>query len=163
MILNETFERGGIREAGVSYPGPAATGRSATTTFRADGGDQRPNASPCRIAASRNASQGAAITWDMFPILGVQPILGRHLRAEDDRPGAEPVVMLSHEVWQRRYQGDPNIIGRSITVNGRPHTVVGVMPVGFSFPENQKIWIPLGPIGGNGTRGRRATCSRSAG
>ena len=53
--------------------------------------------------------------------------------------------MLSHEVWQRRYLGDPNIIGRSINVNGRPHTVSGVMPVGFSFPENQKIWIPLGP------------------
>ena len=54
--------------------------------------------------------------------------------------------MLSHEVWQRRYQGDPAIAGRSVIVNGRPHTVTGVMPVGFSFPENQKIWIPLGPL-----------------
>ena len=98
-----------------------------------------------RSAARPERFQGAAITWDMFPILGVQPVLGRHFRADDDRPGAEPVVMLSHEVWQRRYQGDPNIIGRSVTVNGRPHTVVGVMPIGFSFPENQKIWIPLGP------------------
>jgi putative ABC transport system permease protein len=89
--------------------------------------------------------QGAAITWDMFPILGVQPLLGRHFRADDDRPGAEPVVMLSYEIWQRRYQGDPNIIDRSVTVNGRPHTVAGVMPIGFNFPENQKVWIPLGP------------------
>ena len=53
-------------------------------------------------------------------MLGVPPVLGRHLNAEDDRPGAEPVVMLSHEVWQRRYQGDPQIIGRSVTVNGKP-------------------------------------------
>ena len=62
--------------------------------------------------------QGAAITWNLFPILGVQPILGRHFREDDDRPGAEPVVMLSHEVWQRRYHGDPAVVGRSITVNG---------------------------------------------
>ena len=65
------------------------------------------------------------MTWNMFPILGVKPVLGRHLRADDDLPGAEPVVILSHDVWQRRYQADPKIIGRSVTVNGRPHTVVG--------------------------------------
>ncbi|HTH26451.1 MAG TPA: ABC transporter permease, partial [Vicinamibacterales bacterium] len=88
---------------------------------------------------------GALVTWTMFPILGVNPVMGRHLRAEDDRPGAEPVVILSHEVWQRRYQSDPQIIGRRVTVNGKPHTVVAVMPIGFSFPENQKVWIPLGP------------------
>ena len=90
--------------------------------------------------------QGSAITWDLFPVLGVAPILGRHFNAEDDRPGAEPVVMLSHEVWQRRYQGDPSLVGRSVSVNGRPHTVVGIMPPKFSFPEDQKIWVPLGPL-----------------
>jgi putative ABC transport system permease protein len=143
LVLNENFERGGIREAGVSYQ-DLKDWRERTTTFAqiaALGGRT--------IAVSDQGDperfQGAAITWDMFPILGVHPILGRHFRAEDDRPGAEPVVMLSHEVWQRRYQGDPNIVGRSINVNGRPHTVAGVMPVGFNFPENQRIWIPLGP------------------
>jgi putative ABC transport system permease protein len=143
FVLNETFERGGIRDAGVSYQ-DLKDFEERTTTFA-----QMAALGGRTIAVSDQGDperfQGAAITWDMFPILGVQPILGRHFRAEDDRPGAEPVVMLSHEVWQRRYQGDPNIIGRSINVNGRPHTVAGVMPVGFSFPENQKIWIPLGP------------------
>jgi len=143
FILNETFERGGIREAGVSYQ-DLKDFEERTTTFAqmaALGGQT--------IAVSDQGDperfEGAAITWDMFSVLGVPPVLGRHFRAEDDRPGAEPVVMLSHEVWQRRYQGDPNVIGRGINVNGRPHTVAGVMPVGFSFPENQKIWIPLGP------------------
>ena len=143
FILNGTFERGGIRESGVSYP-DLKDFEERTTTFA-----QIAALGSRTIAVSDQGDperfQGAAITWDMFPILGVQPILGRQLRPEDDRPGAEPVVMLSHEVWQRRYQGDPNIIGRSINVNGRPHTVAGVMPVGFSFPENQKIWIPVGP------------------
>jgi putative ABC transport system permease protein len=143
LVLNETFERGGIREAGVSYQ-DLKDWRERTTTF-----EQMAALGGRTIAVSDQGDperfQGAAITWNMFPILGVQPILGRHFRPDDDRPGAEPVVTLSHEVWQRRYQGDPNIIGRSINVNGRPHTVAGVMPVGFNFPENQKIWIPLGP------------------
>jgi putative ABC transport system permease protein len=76
----------------------------------------------------------------------VPPALGRHFNEQDDQPGAEPVLILSDEVWQRRYQGDRNIIGRSISVNGRPHTVVAVMPPKFNFPEDQKAWIPLRPI-----------------
>ena len=99
--------------------------------------------------------QGAAITSNLFPTLGVQPILGRHFREDDDRPGAEPVVMLSHEVWQRRYHGDPAVVGRSIRVNGKPHTVIGVMPPRFSFPETQKVWIPLGPDAATDTRDSR--------
>jgi putative ABC transport system permease protein len=144
FILNQTFERGGIRDAGVSYQDLRDLEERSTmfAPMAALGGRT--------IALSDHGEaerfQGAAITWDMFPILGVPPLLGRHFRAEDDRPGAEPVVMLSYEVWQRRYQGAPDIVGRSVTVNGRPHTVAGVMPVGFSFPENQKVWIPLGPL-----------------
>ena len=144
FILNQTFERGGIRDAGVSYQDLRDLEERSITFAQMAGLGGR------TIALSDQGEperfQGAAITWDMFQILGVPPLLGRHFRADDDRPGAEPVVMLSHEIWQRRYQEDPNIIGRSVTVNGAPHTVAGVMPVGFHFPENQKIWIPLGPI-----------------
>ena len=70
---------------------------------------------------------------------------GRLFRKDDDRPGAEPVVMLSGEVWQRRCHGDPGVVGRSIHINGKPDTVVGAMPPRFSFPETQKVWIPGGP------------------
>ena len=142
--FNETFERGGIRESGVSYQTlrdweAQATSFSSMAALAGRSITLSDTVEPERL-------EGAAITWDLFPALGVPPALGRHFNAQDDRPGAEPVLILSHEVWQRRYQGDPSIIGRAMSVNGRPHTVVAVMPPRFNFPENQKAWIPLGPI-----------------
>src|SRR5688572_8245093 len=134
FVLNQSFERGGIRDAGVSYQDLRDLEERSTTFAQMAALGGRTMALSDQGEAER--FQGAAITWDMFPILGVPPLLGRHFRADDDRPGAEPVVMLSYEVWQRRYQGDPNIVGRAVTVNGRPHTVAGVMPIGFNFPEN---------------------------
>jgi putative ABC transport system permease protein len=89
---------------------------------------------------------GATISWNMFPMLGIQPILGRQIRPEEDTPGGPRVVLLSHGVWQRRYAADPSIIGRSITVNGNPHTVVGVMPPRFAFPERAQLWITMAQI-----------------
>jgi putative ABC transport system permease protein len=143
VLLNETFERGGVTEANVAYQ-TLRDWQERTTTFAAMAAS-----SGRSIALTDGAEperfEGAAITWNLFPVLGVQPMLGRHFRADDDRPGAEPVVILSHEVWQRRYLSDPAIIGRSVAVNGQPHTIVAVMPVGFAFPEIQKVWIPLGP------------------
>jgi putative ABC transport system permease protein len=89
---------------------------------------------------------GAGVSWDLFPMLGTPPILGRGFSAEDDRPGAGNVVLLGHDLWTRRYHGDERIIGQSILVNGRPHVVIGVMPPGFAFPNNQRLWVPLEPI-----------------
>ena len=89
---------------------------------------------------------GATVTANMFPMLGIQPILGRQFRPEEDRAGGPPVVMLSHGVWQRRYAADPSIVGRVITVSGTSSTVVGVMPPYFQFPERAQLWIPLTPI-----------------
>jgi predicted permease len=89
---------------------------------------------------------GATVTWNMFPMIGVQPIIGRQIREDEDRPGAARVVLLSYGVWQRRYAGDPSIAGRTITVNGNAHTVIGVMPPRFQFPEQAQLWIPQTPI-----------------
>src|SRR5471030_2656207 len=89
---------------------------------------------------------GATVTWNMFPMIGVQPILGRQIRQEEDTPGGPRVVLLSHGVWQRRYASDPSVIGRVITVNGNPHTIIGVMPPKFQFPEQAQLWIPQTPI-----------------
>ena len=86
---------------------------------------------------------GGAISHDLFPLLGVGPQLGRGINAEDDRPGGEPVVLLSDDLWDRRYNRDKSIIGRAIQVNSRPHTVVGIMPPKFRFPENQYLWLPI--------------------
>ena len=70
---------------------------------------------------------GGLITWNFFPLLGIQPIIGRGFREDEDRAGAEPVVLLSEGLWRQRYAGDPALVGRSIVVDGRPHTVVGIM------------------------------------
>ena len=90
---------------------------------------------------------GCTITWNLFELLGQPPALGRNFGPEDDRPGAEPVVMLSHEVWQTRYLGDRTAVGRAISINGRPHTIVGVMPPRFAFPETQRLWVPIAEYG----------------
>jgi putative ABC transport system permease protein len=89
---------------------------------------------------------GSTVGWNFFPTLGVQPFLGRGFREEEDRPGAPGVVLLSHDLWTRRYAGDSTVIGRTVTVNAAPHTIVGVMPPGFRFPENEQAWVPLTPL-----------------
>jgi putative ABC transport system permease protein len=98
---------------------------------------------------------GATVTWNLFPMPGVQPILGRQFLPTEDRAGGPPVVMLSHGVWQRRYAGDRSIVGRTITVSGTPSTVVGVMPPQFQFPELAQLWIPLTPVEYATKRGER--------
>ena len=88
---------------------------------------------------------GSSITPNIFQIVGVKPQLGRDFVAGDAaRAGFEQVVLLSDALWRRSYGGDPAIIGRSVRINDRALTVVGVMPAGFSFPENDEIWLPMG-------------------
>ena len=86
---------------------------------------------------------GSWITSNAFDILGVRPLLGRSFRPGEDAPPGDQVAILAYSTWRERYAGDPAVIGRVIRVNGLPYTVVGVMPEGFAFPNNDKIWIPL--------------------
>ena len=76
------------------------------------------------------------VTPDLLDVLRIQPALGRGFRPDDGGPGADPVVLLSHGLWERRYLGDPGVLGRSISMDGVAHTVVGVMPPEFLFPFN---------------------------
>ncbi len=85
---------------------------------------------------------GGYVTDDFFKIIGVAPILGRDFTVEDNKPGAEKVTILSHEIWQRDFGGDPNIIGQAVRINGKAATVIGVMPVGFKFPVTEQLWVP---------------------
>jgi putative ABC transport system permease protein len=98
---------------------------------------------------------GGAVSHDLFTLLGRAPQLGRSFNADDDRPGAEPVVLIGDDLWKRRYNSDPSIVGRAIQVNSRPHTVVGVMPPNFKFPENQYLWLPLAEFAVSPQRGAR--------
>jgi predicted permease len=89
---------------------------------------------------------GAGVSWDLFPMLGTQPIRGRGFTPEEDREAGADVVLLGYDVWMRRYAGSGDVVGRTILVNSKPHVVVGVMPQGFAFPNNQKLWVPLVPL-----------------
>ncbi len=86
---------------------------------------------------------GGYVTEDFFKIVGVTPIMGRDFTAEDNKPGAEKVTILGHEIWQRDFNGDPHIVGQAIRINGKAATVIGVMPEGFKFPVSEELWVPL--------------------
>jgi putative ABC transport system permease protein len=112
---------------------------------------------------------GAAETYDAtqvsanaFQVLGQKPIVGRDFTADDEKPGAGPVVMLSHAVWERRYGKDSNVVGQTVRINSTPAswgaidlirstpaTIIGVMPPDFDFPQHRvDLWLPLVPTGG---------------
>src|SRR5947208_4293889 len=86
---------------------------------------------------------GAYITEDLFKIIGVSPIMGRDFTAEDNKPGAGKVTILGNEIWKRDFNGDPNIVGQGVTINGKAATVIGVMPPNFKFPISDELWVPL--------------------
>ena len=86
------------------------------------------------------------VTAEMFPVLGVEPLMGRTFLANEDQPGHELEIVLSYRLWQRRFAGDRNIIGRSITLDGHAYTVIGVMPPEFKFAPfwatKAELWAP---------------------
>ncbi|MCL7991439.1 MAG: ABC transporter permease, partial [marine benthic group bacterium] len=87
--------------------------------------------------------QGARVTANMFEILRVAPVLGRGFLPEEEEPGAEPVMIIGYEVWQEKFDGSPEVIGRTVRTNGEPRTIVGVAPEGFKFPIEADMWAPL--------------------
>ncbi|HEV7747768.1 MAG TPA: ABC transporter permease [Pyrinomonadaceae bacterium] len=85
------------------------------------------------------------VSANFFPLLGVQPALGRGFTADEDAPGAARVVVINHNLWQQRYGGEQNIIGRQLLLNGEKYAVVGVMPAGFQFLDSKVgLWVPIG-------------------
>ena len=87
--------------------------------------------------------EGASVSADTFKVLGVQPMLGRLFLPEEDQPGGNPVVILGHGLWQRRFGADRNILDQTVIVQGQKRTVVGVMPPDFKFPNVGEMWVPL--------------------
>lgn len=116
------------RERQTSFEGLAAY-EDGTVNLSGDGDPER--------------FDGAFVSAGTFDLLRVQPLLGRGFRPEDDAPQAPPVVVLGYGVWRTRYSGDPKVLGKAVRINGEPGTIVGVMPQGFEFPENQEVWLPL--------------------
>lgn len=123
------FER--IRESGRSFVGVAGTdawGSSERLLEEADG------VTPVRWSR---------VMGDFFGLLGVNPALGRIVGPDDDRPGAQRAVVISHGLWQRRWGGRSSAIGGSLTMDGEPYTVVGVLPRGFDYPRGTEVWSAL--------------------
>ncbi|MBA3248661.1 MAG: ABC transporter permease, partial [Pyrinomonadaceae bacterium] len=137
--------RGGTGYTPVSYPDFAdykkqvqsfewVAAYSLAGTTLTSGGDE-----PERL-------DGAVVSAELFPMLDAKPALGRVFSAEEDQPGAAPVIVLSYGLWQRRFNSDPKISGQEIKIGGRTATVLGVMPAGFKFPvqaDRVDYWSPL--------------------
>jgi putative ABC transport system permease protein len=138
--------------------------------YRARGGPEREWASPTNFYDWRDQNQtfesmaallgwnptltgiaepeqitGAAISQDMFRVLGVEPALGRAFRPEEDQQGGERVVILGHGLWKRRFAADPGVLGQTLSLGGESFTVIGVMPAGFQLPfiTNSELFRPM--------------------
>ena len=101
---------------------------------------------------------GTRASANLFALLGVKPAVGRDFLPEEDHPGRERVVIVSHRLWQRRFGADPGLVGKPLTLNGHSYTVVGVMPAGFLFPNPRtELWVPVAfsadDLGNRGSHG----------
>src|SRR6058998_1369072 len=103
------------------------------------------NGSTINVSYKNNPQRytGGYVTEDFFKIIGVSPVLGRDFTADDNKPGSEKVAILRHEIWKRDFNGDPNIIGQSVRINGKAATIIGVMPPNLKFPFSEELWTPL--------------------
>src|ERR1700751_2548014 len=103
------------------------------------------NGSTINVTYNKNPQRytGAYVTDEFFKIIGVSPVLGRDFTAEENKPGSPKVAILGDEIWRRDFNADPNIVGQAITVNGKPATIIGVMPRDFKFPISEELWTPL--------------------
>jgi putative ABC transport system permease protein len=96
---------------------------------------------------------GPRVSANFFSVLGVDPILGRTFQAGEDQPNGPKVTVLDYGLWQRKFGGDPNIVGRALTINGESYTVIGVLPQNFQFAlRANDLWIPYQPTNNQLTR-----------
>ena len=89
--------------------------------------------------------EGMLMSADVFAALRAQPEIGRVFREDEDKPGVPPVAVISHALWQNRFGGDAAIVNKTINLDGKPYTILGVMPAGFEFPDKVDLWLPVGP------------------
>jgi putative ABC transport system permease protein len=142
VALDENALKRGVDSMSVSYPN-FLDWREQNTVFE----DVATYYGTSRFSLSGAGEpvqiRGTRISYGLFEILRVSPQLGRTITANEDRPDEDAVVILGHDLWQRSFGGDPNIVGKKISVSNRSRTVIGVMPRGFRFPEVSELWVPL--------------------
>ena len=141
VAVSEFFQKKADENAGTAFPDYLDWKRNVTTlegiaaiqeaTFIVSGGDK-----PERYL-------GGQISADAFSFMGVQPILGRLFRPEEDQLNAPPVALIGYDIWQNHFGGDRGVVGKTIPINGKQVTIIGVMPRGWRFPEICDLWMPL--------------------
>jgi putative ABC transport system permease protein len=107
--------------------------------------------------------EASAVTGNYFQALGAQPAFGRTFQLENEKTGNDQVAVLSYAFWQKRFAGDPNILNKTITLDGKSCAVLGVMPAGFSFPRAADVWVPLNFDSSPGMKQRKAHFLRPIG
>ena len=117
--------------------------RAQSRAFKGIAGFSPLNADLSDVQSAAERVTGASVTSNMFSLLGRGPLIGRDFAPEDEKPGAVPVALLSHFLWEARYGRRPDVLGATIRVNLQTYTVVGVMPEGEEFPQATRLWIPL--------------------
>jgi putative ABC transport system permease protein len=137
--LNETNSR-----FGVSYP-DFVEFRARSKSFEGMEAISQNQAIVSETGNPPARYRSGRVSWGMFEMVHTPPVLGRGFTAADDKAGAESVAIIGYRVWQNRYGGAANVIGRLVRINGQPVTIVGVMPDGFQFPSGQELWMPLVP------------------
>ncbi len=141
-VLDEAALKRGIDSMNVSYPN-FLDWREQNKVFEDIGVHFGTSRFALSGAGEPVEIRGTRVSSGLFEILRVSPQLGRTITADEDRPQQDAVVILGHDLWQRNFGGDPNIIGQKIVLSNRPRTVIGVMPRGFRFPEISELWVPL--------------------
>jgi predicted permease len=141
-VLDETAFKQGMKSMAVSFPN-FLDWREQNSVFEDIGIHWDTDRFTLTGAGEPIELRGSLISHGLFEILRVSPQLGRTFTENEDRPDEDAVVILGHNLWQRNFGGDPNIIGRKIVISNRARTVVGVMPAGFRFPEISELWAPI--------------------
>jgi putative ABC transport system permease protein len=117
--------------------------RSQAKTFSAIGAWDNNRANISDDVSAPQSVDSTSITSNTFAILAIRPILGRDLSPADEKPGAEGVVLIGYKLWKTRYSQNPGVLGKTLRVDGKPATVVGVMPDAMEFPTRSEMWVPL--------------------
>lgn len=128
------------------------TWTSRATTFELFGAVENTSTTFGIGGSSGEVLRSASMTPSVLVMLSTPPVMGRWFTDADAATGAAAVVLVGYDLWQRRLESDPDIVGRTIRIDGRPAEVIGVMPAGFRFPFNQELWVPLAldPLRGQG-------------
>jgi predicted permease len=146
MALSSTNIGKGRNRTGVSYP-DFADWRAHTRRFQGLAATTFQSMTLNDRGGVPENYTGVRLTANSFSLLGQKPLIGRDFSPSEDQRTAAPVVILGYSIWKNRYGSVPGIVGRTVRINEVATTIIGVMPNGMKFPDNQDLWLPLVPTG----------------